>query len=290
MPDHALRPAFISRQVIDGNYFFLDLKTRKPGSLSIACGGLEKCASHYDVHRQDFRYFALEFVLSGRGEYTVGDQVHPLFAGSVFAYGPGVDHRIRCIDRNGMVKYFVDFHGPGAKRLIQASPLSASIPVRLGRTRWFEMIFDMMISSESQPRQLAIEQCAHLLSLLFLRLDADVQSSTPDASSAFETFKRCQRYIQAHHAQLHTVGEVADACHVDRAYLSRLIKRYAHEGAYQYLIRLKMQHAAELLVKEKQPLLHAASAVGYEDTALFSKVFKRIHGVSPRHFIDRIGR
>ena len=189
-----------------------------------------------------------------------------------------------------MVKYFVDFHGPGAKRLIQASPLSASIPVRLGRTRWFEMIFDMMISSESQPRQLAIEQCAHLLSLLFLRLDADVQSSTPDASSAFETFKRCQRYIQAHHAQLHTVGEVADACHVDRAYLSRLIKRYAHEGAYQYLIRLKMQHAAELLVKEKQPLLHAASAVGYEDTALFSKVFKRIHGVSPRHFIDRIGR
>jgi YesN/AraC family two-component response regulator len=96
--------------------------------------------------------------------------------------------------------------------------------------------------------------------------------------------------MQSHHATLQTVNEVAEACHVDRAYLSRLIKRYAHEGAYQYLVRLKMQHAAELLVKEKQSLVNAAQAVGYDDAALFSKVFKRVHGMSPRQFMQSLGR
>jgi AraC-like DNA-binding protein len=284
------RPAFISRQVLDGNYFFLDLKTRKPMKLTLACGGLEKCAPHYDVHREGFRYFALEFVLSGRGEYTVDSTTYPLHAGSVFAYGPGVSHRIRSIGRDGMVKYFVDFHGQGAKRLIEQSPLSSANPLHLGRTRWFEMIFDMMISSETLPPVLSQAQCQHLLSLIFLRLETDSSGGYSDRSSAYQTFERCQQYMQSHHATLQTVNEVAEACHVDRAYLSRLIKRYAHEGAYQYLVRLKMQHAAELLVKEKQSLVNAAQAVGYDDAALFSKVFKRVHGMSPRQFMQSLGR
>jgi AraC-like DNA-binding protein len=284
------RPAFISRQVLDGDYFFLDLKTRSPAKLSIACGGLEHCSPTYDLKREGFRYFAVEFVLSGRGEYTVNKQVHPLRAGSVFAYGPGVTHRIRSIDRNGLTKYFVDFHGPSAKRLLQQSPLNEASPLQLGRTRWVEMIFDMMIAAGSEPRHLAEAQCQHLLSLLMMRLASDTQARGYDASSSYETYLLCRAHMQAHHPTLQTVNEVANACHVDPAYLSRLIKRYAHEGAYQYLVRLKMQHAAELLVKEKQSIKSAAASMGYADVALFSKVFKRVHGVGPKGFMESINR
>lgn len=284
------RPAFISRQVVDGDYFFLDLKTRKPSILSIACGGLEKCSPQYDVQREGFRYYALEFVLSGRGEYTVGNQTHPLHAGSVYAYGPGVTHRIASRDRNGMVKYFVDFHGPKANRLVQDSPLHTNNPMQLGRTRWIEMIFDMMIRAGSEPQHMAQAQCRHLLSLLVLRLSTDSANQRSDTSRSYETFLHCRQYIQSNHAHLQTIGQVAHACHIDRAYLSRLIKRYAHEGAYQYLVRLKMQHAAELLIKEKQSIQEAALRVGYADTTLFSKVFKRIHGVGPRGFLGTVKR
>ena len=199
-------------------------------------------------------------------------------------------HRIRSTDRNGMVKYFVDFHGPTAKRLIHDSPLQSSNPMQLGRTRWVEMIFDMMIATGNEPKQAALMQSRHLLNVLIMRLATDSASLTSDTSSSYETFVKCRQYIQTHHAQLQTIEEVAQACHVDRAYLSRLIKRYAHEGAYQYLVRLKMQHAAERLVKDKQSIQESALAAGYDDAALFSKVFKRIHGISPRGFVATIGR
>jgi AraC-like DNA-binding protein len=290
MSHAANKPAFISRQVLDGDYFFLDLKTRAPTKLSIACGGLEHCSPTYDLMREGFRYFAVEFVLAGRGEYTVNGQVYPLHAGSVFAYGPGVVHRIRSTDRNGLTKYFVDFHGSLAKRLLQQSPLQQTGPLHLGRTRWVEMIFDMMIAAGSEPRHIADTQCQHLLSLLLMRLASDIQASAQDASSSYETYLHCRAYMQAHHATLQTVHEVASACHVDPAYLSRLIKRYAHEGAYHYLVRLKMQHAAELLLKEKLNIKSAAAAMGYTDVALFSKVFKRVHGVGPKGFMASINR
>ena len=285
-----LHPAFISQQVTNSDYFFLDLNTTPSTNLSIACGGLERCSAEYDLERENFLYFAIEFVMSGRGEYTVEGQTYPLRAGSVFAYGPEDKHRIRCIDRNGMVKYFVDFHGKSAKALLQSSLLSQDAPTQLTRTRWIEMIFDMMIIAGNEPKQIAQAQCEHLLSLLLMRVASDSQVSLANTSPAYETYQQCREYIQNHYTILNTTSQVADACHLAPAYLSRLFKRFANEGAYQYLVRLKMQRAAELLVMKKQSIKVAALAIGYEDVILFSKSFKRIYGLSPMRFVQSINR
>lgn len=290
MPRKKLQPAFISQQVTASDYFFLDLKTNKSAKLSIACGGKEQCATDYDLKRERFLYFAVEFVMSGRGEYTVDNQVYPLRAGSVFAYGPETAHRIRCTDRNGMIKYFVDFHGKSAKTLLRNSPLNQAAPLQLTRTRWVEMIFDLMIVAGNEPQGVAKAQCEHLLPLLLMRLASDSQASQINPSPAYETYMQCREYIQNHYMTLHSISQVADACHLDPAYLSRLFKRFAGEGAYQYLVQLKMQQAAELLVMHKKSVKAVASIMGYHDIVLFSKSFKRVYGLSPKGFVQSINR
>jgi len=52
----------------------------------------------------------------------------------------------------------------------------------------------------------------------------------------------------------------------------------------EYIILLRMQHAAHLLRDEGYNVTEAGRAVGYEDPFYFSKVFKKHHGISPRAF------
>src|SRR3954470_9367052 len=80
-----------------------------------------------------------------------------------------------------------------------------------------------------------------LVELLLAKIE---QQAQPKSAVAY---LRARRYIEEHYLTLHTVQEVAVACNLNRMYLSRLFRRFAGTGAYQFITCLKMQRAAELL-------------------------------------------
>ena len=69
-------------------------------------------------------------------------------------------------------------------------------------------------------------------------------------SLAFLTFQNCREHIRAHFRRLRTLEQIARDCHVDTAYVCRLFRRYDHQSPYQFLMRLKMNAAAELLAAD----------------------------------------
>ena len=123
MPPTARPPDFISTQVSTARRFFLDLQPRSTAGLTVVCGGCEHCAPGYVVDRGDFPYHGLEFVAGGEGRLVLDGRRYQLRPGMVFAYGPRVPHRIENAPGAPMTKYFVDFVGTGAKRLLARSPL-----------------------------------------------------------------------------------------------------------------------------------------------------------------------
>ena len=71
-------------------------------------------------------------------------------------------------------------------------------------------------------------------------------------------------------------------------YLSRLFQRFGHGSPYEHLTRKRMVHAAELLDSGHLLVREVAERLGM-DPFHFSRVFKRIHGLSPAQFIRRHG-
>lgn len=69
-----------------------------------------------------------------------------------------------------------------------------------------------------------------------------------------------------------------------------LFKNYFGTSAVDYVVRLRMQHAAFLLQDINMSVSKVASMVGYEDFYHFSKLFKKSHGVSPRQWRKTNGR
>lgn len=277
-------PTFISDRVVESRYCFLNLRPRRDAGLVVVCGGREVCEPSYRVDRSRFPYFALEYVAGGEGVLHVGDADYPLRAGSVFGYHPAMPHRIVSSHARPLVKYFVDFAGRDARALLRQAGLATGAPRRLAQSRWFRDLFDQLIETGGQPRPLASRHCRLLLQALVSRLAIDARSAHHAESPAYDTYTRCRQHAEEHFATLSTAAAWARACHVDQAYLSRLFKRYSHQKPYQFLQQLKMDHAADLLVRRGASVKEAAHAVGFTDPQHFSRAFKRIHGLAPSHF------
>jgi AraC-like DNA-binding protein len=86
-----------------------------------------------------------------------------------------------------------------------------------------------------------------LLECLALRITGARAPLAGLETKAFATFQQCRQHIDQHSLRLRTLEQIATECHVNNAYLCRLFRRYDKQSPYQYLLRLKMNHAAERL-------------------------------------------
>ncbi len=71
---------------------------------------------------------------------------------------------------------------------------------------------------------------------------------------------------------------------MNSAYFSRLFKQVAGVSFVEYLTRVRMEHAKELLRGDYIKMNEVARLVGYDDVQYFSKAFKKYEGMSPSGF------
>jgi two-component system, response regulator YesN len=83
------------------------------------------------------------------------------------------------------------------------------------------------------------------------------------------------------------LNDVAREFGLSPAYLSFIFKKSSDVGFSEYVNSRKIEKAKELLLSDDMKIYEVADALGFESAFYFSKVFKKIEGVSPREFIAR---
>lgn len=287
-PALATPPSFVSQQVRDARRFYLFEKHPRADQLTVVCGGWEECAADYAIDRTTFPYFAVEFVSSGEGELVLGRQRHALQAGSVFSYGPGVAHRIRTSPERRLRKYFLDFTGPGAAGLLRRCGLAPGTAVQIANSPEVQIGLDTLIRMGTWRHSGVARMTALQAELVLLLIRHGAQPASPDARRAFATFERCRRVIDAEFLQLRNVQEAARRCHVNGSHLSRLFQTFCGVAPLRYIHQLQMQWAAQRLHASDALVREVADELGL-DPFHFSRMFKRIHGLSPSAFVSTRG-
>jgi AraC-like DNA-binding protein len=237
----------------------------------------------YMVRRSDFPYFVVEVVVEGSGVVFLNERRFTLEPGVVFAYGPGVAHVIRTHPEKRMRKYYVDFAGSDAFSLLTEAGLGQWSALRVRSVHELIPIFEALEREALDDTPLAHSLCETLVRLLLLKLQQSVVPGGRRVPRSFGSYAKVRGHIETHFMRLRTVDGIARECRMTPVHISRLFGRFAQTGAYQFLLRLKMNHAAELLengllVKE------VADRLGFADAFQFSRAFKRVHGVPPGKF------
>ncbi len=280
--------SFISKRVLTGDYYFLDLEPAPDVPLAVVCGGRELCGEGYVVDRAGFRYHSVEYVASGSGRIVLAGRPFALRPGSLFRYGPEVAHRITADGRAPMVKYFVDFVGTRAGGLLSAGAWSELRPLRLAQPARLGALFEELHRLGGRPTASSARRCVLTLEqILLTAADEAVPDDGSEGGAAWSSYQRCRALIQEQFLGQQSLAGIAAACRVSETHMCRLFQRFDTISPYQLLVRLKMARAAALLLDRGLLVREVGQRVGYDDPYHFSKVFKRVYSLSPEAFRAR---
>ncbi len=96
-----------------------------------------------------------------------------------------------------------------------------------------------------------------------------------------------QKYIQNHVEERLTLNEVAAVFGLSPNYLSALFKKTCNVGFSEYITQMKISRAKSMLLDQDLKVYEVADRLGFESAFYFSKVFKKVAGVSPREFVQQ---
>ncbi|REK75781.1 AraC family transcriptional regulator [Paenibacillus paeoniae] len=105
---------------------------------------------------------------------------------------------------------------------------------------------------------------------------ADVQM--PDLAT------QIARYINEHYDEAISMDALSSLFHYSAHYLVRVFKRKYECSPNEYLIRTRMHYARLRLAGTEVPIKQVAESVGYTDMYYFSKLFKKVTGLTPSQF------
>ncbi|MET7464717.1 AraC family transcriptional regulator [Nonomuraea sp. NPDC005501] len=125
------------------------------------------------------------------------------------------------------------------------------------------------------------------LGLLSRTVSAGQDEVAPGTALTHPTVMRVVRMVEAELAREWTLGELAGSVGLSPAYLVRLFRTATGLPPMAYLGRLRVETAADLLLRTDEPVTSIAQAVGWPDQSYFARRFKGYYGLSATTYRTR---
>lgn len=122
-------------------------------------------------------------------------------------------------------------------------------------------------------------------------LRMDPETVFPDAPPAGQTaispdeaVSIIKEYIDSHYCEMIKTTMFAEKYFFSTEYLNRLFRGKYGFTIYEYVLKLRMERAKELLENEDNKIIDIAERLGYADNHYFSKAFRTYYDISPSQY------
>ena len=130
----------------------------------------------------------------------------------------------------------------------------------------------------------AVEKAIGNLSRLKKEFETTEARRTEEPESLLS---QVEQYVEGNYRNKITLDDIADTLHVNRSYLSRFYKNKTGVNLFDAILNKRIEAAKDYLRNTDMKTYEISEAVGVEDAGYFSKMFKKITGVSPKEFRKR---
>ena len=85
-----------------------------------------------------------------------------------------------------------------------------------------------------------------------------------------------------------SVGMIADVFSISMNYLSKYFKEQNGEGLAEYIVRLRIEKAKELLKTSGNTINQISQEIGFYSANVFIRAFKKMEGITPGKYRDSV--
>ena len=123
---------------------------------------------------------------------------------------------------------------------------------------------------------------AQHLSIISNQILLHQQTSEPPLIS------RAKEFIAQHHAEDLSLGQVAKTVNTSTFYFCKLFKKHTGVHFTDYLSRIRIEKAKNLLLNPNLRISEIAYEIGFQSLTHFNRVFKKILGQSPTEYREKL--
>jgi AraC family transcriptional regulator len=141
----------------------------------------------------------------------------------------------------------------------------------------------MSASSELEHSQEAAKTSIHRAASLLqaqMRHDGTERQDPSQALLAWQ-MRLVERYIEEHLDQQILVANLSALIHLSEAHFSRAFRLAYGVPPHAYIVRRRLELAAQLMLAGREPLSEIALRCGFHDQAHLSKQFRQLTGETP---------
>lgn len=100
--------------------------------------------------------------------------------------------------------------------------------------------------------------------------------------------QKIEEYLRHHFQEDINLQDIADRFYLNRDYISRKFKQEFNETITDYLTKIRIENAKELLGNPNKKIYEIAYQVGYQNEKYFSKVFEKQTRITPNEYRNSI--
>lgn len=146
----------------------------------------------------------------------------------------------------------------------------------------FRRCIDTQINSAGKMQLLLALQFSEMMFYISQAFCEQFQMDNKMPASVSKIIK----YIKENYTRNLSLDELCQNTNYSKQYCMRLFKKYVHMTINDYILSLRMRHAAYLLRSTYMNVNQTADYLGFSNVSYFSRVFKKYYGVSPSAYFE----
>jgi two-component system, response regulator YesN len=135
----------------------------------------------------------------------------------------------------------------------------------------------------TQSSATLIEMIEHITPI-FTKVLQDIRQPRQKQSSDIINIKN---FIDQHYMYPISLDDVSDAFFLSKEHVSRLFRKTYNESVTQYILKKKMENAADLIRTSQLNYREIAYQIGFEDISYFYKLFKKMYHCTPGEYKEK---
>lgn len=227
----------------------------------------------------------LFFIVSGKGQFLIEDQIFPVDVNNLVIINPNVSHTEDSLNAQPL-EYIV----LGIDGVELATSANSN-----GQFCILDHFSSVEISSclrnilrEMELKNTGYEDiCQAYMEILIIRLMRNTALSVQTEPQGISSNRQCaavKRYIDMHFKEPLTLAHLSEEAHMNKYYLSHAFKQEYGISPINYLISRRINESKYLLTETDLSMSQIAQLLGFSSLSYFSQSFRKTQGVSPMEF------
>lgn len=230
-------------------------------------------------------HMELFYIVGGKGQFLIQDQLHPVDANSLVVINPNVTHTEVSLNAQPLEYIVLGIEGIELKNDENSN----------GRFSILDRFESVEISGclrnilrEMEQKNTGYEDvCQAYMEILIIRLMRSTALAVLEEPQTVSANRQCaivKRYIDMHFKEGLTLEQLAEEVHINKFYLSHAFKREYGVSPINYMISKRIEESKYLLAETDLSTSRIAQLLGFSSPSYFSQVFRRTQAVSPLEY------